>query len=180
MVGHARRQYDGDPERVFVLGMSSGAMMTNVLLARYPELFAAGAAFAGVPFGGFATEERAGWDARCATGRVVRTPAQWGDLVRAARPGHQGRRPRVQLWHSTADDILSHRNLHEAVKQWTDVHGVGQRPVLTDQPQPGWRRTRYGDPGVRPPVEAVSVAHAPHNVLLDGMAHHTLAFFGLA
>jgi len=34
----------GDPNRVFVTGASSGAMMTNVLLADYPDVFKACAA----------------------------------------------------------------------------------------------------------------------------------------
>ena len=32
------------------------------------------------------------------------------ELVRAAYPGYHGPRPRMQLWHGTADTILSHES----------------------------------------------------------------------
>ena len=51
MVNYSLDKYSGDPAKAFVLGSSSGAMMTNVLLGSYPDVFAAGAAYSGVPFG---------------------------------------------------------------------------------------------------------------------------------
>src|SRR2546423_9610707 len=53
MVDHAVLRLGGDSARIFVAGVSSGAMMTNVLLAIHPEVFSAGAAFMGVPVGCF-------------------------------------------------------------------------------------------------------------------------------
>jgi poly(hydroxyalkanoate) depolymerase family esterase len=40
-----------DRRRVYVTGVSSGAAMTSVILATYPEAFAGGAIIAGVPYG---------------------------------------------------------------------------------------------------------------------------------
>jgi poly(3-hydroxybutyrate) depolymerase len=40
-----------DPHRIFVTGLSAGGAMTSVMLATYPEVFAAGAVIAGLPFG---------------------------------------------------------------------------------------------------------------------------------
>ncbi|SDG63433.1 esterase, PHB depolymerase family [Sinosporangium album] len=177
MVAFAQREYDGDPKRVFAVGVSSGAMMTNVLLANYPDVFAAGAAFMGVPYGCFASPW--GWNVECAGGRIVKTPEQWGDLVRASYPGYRGRLPRIQLWHGTEDGALAYANLGEQVKQWTNVHGVGQNPVSTDNPQPTWTRTRYGNAGARAKVEAVSVAGVGHGLPTPGMAQHAVEFFGL-
>ncbi|GAA3661523.1 hypothetical protein GCM10022267_54640 [Lentzea roselyniae] len=51
MVSHARQRYNVDPARIVVAGFSSGAMMTNVLAAQYPDVFSAGSAFSGVPAG---------------------------------------------------------------------------------------------------------------------------------
>jgi endo-1,4-beta-xylanase len=49
MVDYAKQHYNVDPGRVFVTGFSSGAMMTNVLAAEYPDVLAAGSAFMGPP-----------------------------------------------------------------------------------------------------------------------------------
>ena len=61
--------------------------------------------------------------------------------------------------------VLRYPNFGEEIKQWTDVHGVGQTPATTDSPQSGWTRTRYGGTGAMAPVEANSfqgVGHALH------------------
>jgi acetylxylan esterase len=179
MVRYVLQRNNADPNRVFVAGSSSGAMMTNVLLGDYPDVFKAGAAFAGVPFGCFATTDGSMWNSQCANGQITKTPQQWGDLVRAAFPGYSGPRPRMQLWHGTADDTLRYPNFGEEIKQWTNVLGVSQTPSLTDSPQSGWTRTRYGGTGTMAPVEAISIQNGPHNILMSGMAARTIAFFGL-
>ncbi|WP_338071590.1 PHB depolymerase family esterase [Actinomadura bangladeshensis] len=174
MVRYTLQRYGGDASRVFVTGVSSGAMMTNVMLANYPDVFAAGAAFAGVPDGCFATADGSGWNSACANGTVLKTPQQWGDIARSADPGYSGPRPRVQLWHGTADDTLRYPNFGEEIDQWTNVHGLPATPTSTDQPQQGWTRTRYGDK-----VEAYSLQGVGHNLMASGMARRTIEFFGL-
>lgn len=39
MVRYVQQNHNGDPERVYVTGASSGGMMTNVLLGAYPDVF---------------------------------------------------------------------------------------------------------------------------------------------
>jgi acetylxylan esterase len=180
MVGYVQQRYGADANRIFATGASSGAMMTNVLLGDYPDVFRAGAAFMGVPFGCFATTPPNTWNSACANGQVVRTPQQWGDLVRTAYPGHTGARPRMQIWHGTNDSTLRYPNFAEQVKQWTNVHGVGQTPSSTDTPQSGWTRTRYGGTGATAPVEAISLQGAGHDLPRAGMAAMAIAFFGLS
>ncbi|MEU2064501.1 PHB depolymerase family esterase [Streptomyces sp. NPDC013455] len=179
MVDWTTRTYAADTSRVFVTGNSSGAMMTNVLLGDYPDVFAAGAAFSGVPFGCFATTDGSEWNSACSGGTVIRTPQAWGDLVRGAYPGYTGPRPRMQLWHGTEDDTLRYPNFGEAIKQWTNVLGVSQTPAATDTPVSGWTRTRYGGTGDRAPVEAISLQGVGHNLYSWGMASRALTFFGL-
>jgi len=180
MVQHVLRRHRGDPDRVFVTGASSGAMMTNVLVGAYPDVFSAGAAFMGVPFGCFATTDGSGWNSTCAEGGRSMTGREWGDLVRAAFPGYRGPRPRVQLWHGTEDDVLRYPNLAEAVKQWTDVHGVAETPCAVDHPEAAWTRSRYGAADVLAPVEAISIEGGDHGLPRPGMAEHAIRFFGLA
>nr|WP_241826879.1 PHB depolymerase family esterase [Streptomyces graminilatus] len=179
MVDWVTRTYRADTGRIFVTGASSGAMMTNVLLGDYPDVFAAGAAFAGVPFGCFATTNGSEWNSECADGRVIHTPQEWGNIVRNAYPGYTGARPRMQLWHGTADPTLRYPNFGEEVKQWTNVRGLGQTPSSTDSPRAGWTRTRYGATGNRAPVEAISLQGVAHDALRPGMAAMAITFFGL-
>ncbi|MET0387064.1 MAG: PHB depolymerase family esterase [Polyangiales bacterium] len=177
MVRYTLATYDANPARVYVTGTSSGAMMTNVMLGAYPEVFRAGAAFAGVPFGCFAGTER--WNAPCAEGDTTKTPAEWGDLVRAAYPSYAGPRPRVQLWHGDRDEVLSTHNFEEEIKQWTNVLGVSDKPASTEEGEPEQRytRTRYTDSAGVVQVEAMLEANTDHSLTM--VAEEVVAFFGL-
>jgi acetylxylan esterase len=179
MVRYVERHYRADPRRVFATGISSGAMMTNVLLGDYPDVFRAGSAMSGVAFGCFATTDGSLWNSACASGNVSKTPQEWGDLVRAADPGYRGPRPRMQLWHGTADTILYYPNFGEEVKEWADV--LHARLAYTDHPQPSWTHTVFTGWDGQTEVDAYSVAGATHNLGFDypDWAQLAIRFFGL-
>ncbi|GAA5051528.1 poly(hydroxyalkanoate) depolymerase family esterase [Thermocatellispora tengchongensis] len=164
MTNYVLQRYNGDPQRVFATGFSSGAMETINLLATYPDVFKAGAPFAGVPFGCLGP-----------AGCGDKTPQQWGDLVRNAYPGYTGPRPRLMAWHGTADSVLPYTMLQEEVDQWTNVHGLSQTPTSTDSPQSGWTRRVFGSGQ----VEAYTITGAGHDLPRTGMAAHAIRFFGL-
>ena len=164
MVRYVLQRYNADPERVFATGFSSGAMETNNLLATYPDVFKAGAPFAGIPYGCFGP-----------AGCGDKTPQQWGDLVRNAYPGYTGPRPRVMTWHGTNDNVLNYGMLQEQVDQWTNVFGISQTPTRTEYPQPNWVRRVYGSGE----VEAWTIQGAGHDLPHPGMAAYAISFFGL-
>ncbi|CCX14328.1 esterase/lipase [Pyronema domesticum] len=173
MVQWTLNKYNTDRNQVFVTGTSSGAMMTNVLLGAYPDVFAAGSAYAGVPFGCFAGPTA--WNSQCATGQIIKTPQQWGDLVRAAYPGYNGKRPRMQLFHGDKDETLYFPNFGEETKQWTNVLGLSQTPTITQQntPRATWIKRIYG----AGQVETIQETGQTHNLVI--MEDETLRFFGL-
>jgi poly(hydroxyalkanoate) depolymerase family esterase len=174
MVSWARTRYNVDPARIVVSGFSSGAMMANVLAAQYPDVFAAGSAFSGVPAGCFATADGSLWNSQCAGGGIVKTAQQWGDVARAMYPGYAGRYPRMQLWHGTTDTTLHYNNFGEELKQWTNLADLSQTPSYTDNPQPSWTRTRYGAI-----VEGISISGTGHTLPQPGMLGYAISFLGL-
>jgi len=182
MVTYAEQNFHGNPNAVYVTGASSGAMMTNVMLADYPDVFKAGVAFMGVPYHCFFTGTVDGWNSQCANGQVSMTAQQWGDLVRnTADPGYSGARPRMEVWHGTADGTLNFNNFGQEILQWTNVLGVSSTPTTTSTPKSGWTQTTYGGSGTMPPVEGISIAGAGH-VLPEsgqGMEAAAIAFMGL-
>src|SRR4051812_41848554 len=180
MITYTEQHYGGNPNAVYVTGESSGGMMTDVMAADYPDVFKAGAAFMGVPYHCFYTNSVKGWNGPCAGGQVSMTPQQWGDLVRNADPGYNGQRPRMQLWHGTADTTLNYNNLGEEIKQWTNVLGVSQTPSSTDTPVTNWNRTRYNGGSGTTQVEAYSIVGG-HQLPIQGtqMAAYAIHFMGL-
>ena len=134
MVKYALTKYDGDASRVYIFGGSSGGMLTQAMLAVYPDVFRAGSARAGVPAGcwadGYASSNQ--WSNNCAGGNTTKTAQQWGDLVRGMYPSYTGHRPRVQTMQGEADTTISYKNTAEAIKEWTNVLGLPTTPTSTD------------------------------------------------
>ncbi|WP_030512622.1 alpha/beta hydrolase family esterase, partial [Microbispora rosea] len=164
MVAYTRQRYNVDPSRIVVSGFSSGAMMTNVLAAQYPDVFSAASAYSGVPAGCFATTNGSLWNSQCSGGQLIKTAQQWGDQARAMYPGYTGRYPRIQLWHGTTDTTLAYPNYGEEIKQWTNLNGLSQTPAFTDHPQSSWTRTRYGNTSTQATVEGISISGVGHQL----------------
>ncbi|MFJ1591753.1 alpha/beta hydrolase family esterase [Kitasatospora albolonga] len=160
MVAHAATAYGTDPARVQVTGLSAGGAMTSVLLAAYPEVFAAGAVVAGIPYG-------CGVDVvsafSCMSPGTDRTPAAWAQSVRDAHPGYTGPWPRVAVWHGDNDPTVVPRNADELRDQWTAVHGLGQTPSRTSTLGPdNTRRSEYVTADGRTAVEVNKVPGIGH------------------
>ncbi|KAF1954272.1 acetylxylan esteras-like protein 1 precursor [Byssothecium circinans] len=175
MVRWTLQKYGGDKNRVFVTGTSSGAMMTNVLVGSYPDVFAAGSAWAGVAFGCYAADGYGVWSDACATGKIIKNGSEWAALVKSAYPGYTRYRPKLQVLHGTADTVLYPQNLKEEIKQWTSVFGVSDTPKETtkDTPLKGWTRYRYG-----PKFEAYEAAGVSHDI--PNQADLVMSYFDLA
>ncbi|XCM28759.1 PHB depolymerase family esterase [Streptomyces parvus] len=141
MVAHATTAYGVDTGRVQVTGLSAGGAMTSVMLAAYPDVFAAGAVVAGIPYG-CGTDVVSAFG--CMSPGVDRTPAAWAQAVRDAHPGFSGPWPRVAIWHGDNDATVAPRNADELRDQWTAVHGLGQTPDRTSTIGPNsTRRSEY-------------------------------------
>lgn len=165
-----------DPDRVFVAGVSSGAMMANVMAGAYPELFAAASGQAGVPFGCFAApaelvgtgKEFDYWSDACAKGKVVKTGHEWSQMVGLAYPGYSGPRPKIQIMHGSVDEVLDVKNYYEQIKLWTTVLEGGEQAsgsvmeptsVTANTPQRGWTKNVYGTRGLFEAFLAQGVSH---------------------
>ncbi|PTA43191.1 PHB depolymerase family esterase [Micromonospora sp. RP3T] len=146
MVDYARTTYGTDAGRVYVSGLSAGAAMSAVMLATYPDVFAAGSIIAGLPYR-CATSTTSAYS--CMNPGVDKTPAQWGDLVRNAYPGYAGKRPRVAVWHGTSDYTVNVANATESRDQWTNVLGVSATPTSTSSLPGGTSLEVYGSDQVR-------------------------------
>jgi poly(hydroxyalkanoate) depolymerase family esterase len=161
MVERAVRDHGIDRSRIFVTGLSAGGAMTAVMLATYPETFAAGAVIAGLPYGAALNVQSA--LESMFQGRTM--PArQLGDLVRAASP-HRGPWPRLSVWHGSADHVVKPGNAEELLKQWRDLHGLADMPDAEESVDGQARRT-WRDEAGRHVIESYSIAGMGHGTPL--------------
>lgn len=153
---------DIDPRRVFITGLSAGGAMTSAMLACYPEVFAGGAIIAGLPYGAADNVQQAFVSMfQCPT----RSAQEWGDLVRAAAPLHDGPWPRISVWHGNIDKTVIPPNADEILKQWTNVHGLQVTPssqVTVD----GYPRQTWFNEAGEELIESYTIIHMAHGTPL--------------
>jgi poly(hydroxyalkanoate) depolymerase family esterase len=125
MIARMSADHGIDPRRVFVTGLSAGGAMTSVMLATYPEVFAAGAIIAGLPYGVASNVREALTGMH---GAHAHSPHDLGELVRKASR-HEGKWPKLSVWHGSIDRVVNPANADEIVKQWLDVHGLPAAPM---------------------------------------------------
>ena len=166
MVEHAAIAYGVDPTRIYITGLSAGGAMTSVMLATYPEVFAAGAIIAGLPYGiAHSTQE--------ALAGMYRAPSrsgqELGDLVRKASP-HQAAWPRVSVWHGAADRTVNPANAGEIVKQWLDLHDLPDAPMSAADVD-GYPREVWWNSEGQTVVESYTITGMAHGTPLAIAGH---------
>ena len=180
MVSYTLNRFNGNKDNVYVMGASSGAMMTNVMVGSYPDVFEAGAAYSGAAFACFANSNSPptpmGANQTCAQG-LQHTPQRWAEYVRNAYPGYTGKRPRMQVIHGLADALVRPQCGYEQLKQWSAVLGLTNTNNVTGGAVPmgsQYTQVNYGDGSQLVGYFGQGVGHyAPPN------AQVMLRFFGL-
>ena len=162
MVARAVVDHGLDPRRVFATGLSAGGAMTAALLAAYPDVFAAGAVVAGLPYGA-----ATGLQEAVAAMRGVRPleAKRWGDKVRAAALGLAAPAPRISIWHGDADAVVHPGAAEALAAQWADVHGLGPADAAPGRSPRHARRVWRGRDG-EVKVELNTVAGMGHGAPL--------------
>jgi poly(hydroxyalkanoate) depolymerase family esterase len=147
--------------RIFITGLSAGGAMTSVMLATYPEVFAAGAVIAGLPFG-------VASNVREALSGMMQSPPrparELGDLVRGAS-NHRGPWPKLSVWHGSADRTVHPGNAGEIIKQWLDVHGLDEAPMSQADVDGYPRRVWWNDNG-ETVIESYTITDMAHGTPL--------------
>lgn len=176
MIAHMVTLHGLDDERIFVTGLSAGGAMTNVMLAAYPEVFAAGAIIAGLPYRAATSVHDA---LQVMLEGVVRPAQERARHILAASP--QGRAamqdhhandpvrwPRISVWQGLDDQTVKAVNATEIVKQWSPVLGVNEADARVDM-LAGQQRLRWRDDAGQVVLESISIKLLGHGVPIDTM-----------
>jgi poly(hydroxyalkanoate) depolymerase family esterase len=161
MIARMVDEHKIDQQRIFVTGLSAGGAMTSVMLSTYPEVFAAGAVIAGLPFG-------VASNVREALNGMFQSPSrparELGDLVRNAS-NHKGPWPKISVWHGSADRTVNPANANEIVKQWLDVHHLPSAP-MSEATVDGYPRQIWWNAAGETIVESYTITDMAHGTPL--------------
>jgi poly(3-hydroxybutyrate) depolymerase len=161
MVEQMVRDHGIDRRRIFVTGLSAGGAMTLVMLATYPDVFAAGAVIAGLPYGGATNAQEA---LRGMFQAPPKSSRELGDLVREASP-NTAVWPKLSVWHGSADRTVKPSNASEIIKQWLDVHGLPLAP-MSEQIVDGHPRQVWWNADGETVIESYTITDMAHGTPL--------------
>jgi poly(hydroxyalkanoate) depolymerase family esterase len=161
MVEQMVRDHDIDRRRIFVTGLSAGGAMTLAMLACYPDVFAAGAVIAGLPYGSATSTQEA---LRGMFQAPPRSAPELGNLVREASPNRSAW-PKLSVWHGSADRTVKPSNAGEIIKQWLDVHGLPLTP-MSEQIVDGHSRQVWWNADGETVIESYTIADMAHGIPL--------------
>ena len=137
--------------------------MTMAMLASYPDLFAAGAVIAGLPYG-VANGVMQAMSAMLQGDH--RSPAELARLL----PPNLERYPRLTVWHGGADHVVSPENAEAIAQQWAAAQGLSSKPNETlvegDRTISVWRVTA----GRKPAIELNLIRGLGHGVPLSTLS----------
>lgn len=146
------------------------------MAATYPELFSAGTVYSGVSAGCFYSSSGGvdAWNSSCAEGQVISTPSVWASIAENMYPGYSGARPKMQIYHGSADTTLYPQNYYETCKQWAGVFGYNYNAPTSTQnnsPLSGYTRTIWGSN-----LQGIYATGVGHTVPIQG--NEDMKWFG--
>jgi poly(hydroxyalkanoate) depolymerase family esterase len=162
MITAVQTRHRTDADKVFINGLSAGGAMAAVMLATYPDVFAAGAVIAGLPFAIAGTVPEALDRMR---GHGAPAPEKLPELVKNAS-AHSGPWPRLSVWHGSADKTVDQLNASALIDQWRPLHGVPAAPSETDTIN-GYPHRVWRDATGRAVIEEYCVTGLGHGTPLD-------------
>ncbi len=130
MIQYAILNFDIDPSKIFITGISAGGAMTNILLANYPDLFKSGAVLSGIPFKA-ANDLATAYAAM--QGKVVKTNEEWVASINENNPDYGGKYPNVVIVHGIDDQFVNIRNARIIEMQWNGIHKIDTEPTMVPE-----------------------------------------------
>ena len=130
MIQYAIQNYDIDPSKIFVTGLSAGGAMTNVLLANYPDLFDSGAILSGIPFKA-ANDLATAYAAM--QGKVEKSNEEWVAAISENNPNYEGEYPKVVIFHGFDDPFVNVKNAEIIEMQWKGIHKIESNPTMVPE-----------------------------------------------
>jgi len=121
IVGEVRTSYAVDPRRIYVTGLSAGGLMSSILLACYPEIFAAGASASGGMYGAATSLEEAGVMMKQGS---AHNPEQRGRDALSCAAGDKRLTMPMFVVHGSADKLVAPLNAEQAIAQFGQANDL--------------------------------------------------------
>jgi poly(hydroxyalkanoate) depolymerase family esterase len=166
MIQYCKAHYPIDNKRVFVFGLSAGAVMGTALMAAYPEEVTAGCSLAGPAIGtweGSLSQMKDLYDAD------LYVPESQLEKLRACNPGYVGTYPLLLTVQGGNDVLVTIEDQMKQINQWTAANGADAVPDKMEliHTNPNVERSVYTNSQGRTVVIAYQITGVGHVLPID-------------
>jgi poly(hydroxyalkanoate) depolymerase family esterase len=151
--------YEIDPERVYVAGLSAGGAMTAVLAATYPDIYAAAGVHSGLARGAARNVPSAYSAMQTGAGHIA------PEIAAAPMSGGARRAVPMIIFHGDKDDTVHPNNCAQLAEQaWPHARTLlrHERKQLRVKGGHGYTRTSYFDKGRHSVLEIWEIHNSGH------------------
>ncbi|MEX1002799.1 MAG: PHB depolymerase family esterase [Crocinitomicaceae bacterium] len=164
MIKYMIEHFPIDTSKIFIYGLSAGAAISVGVMVHYPELFKAGAIFAGAPYGIATNPVKA---TKVMLSAEDKTPEQWGDLVEIKK---ETQYPKILIFHGTNDHVVNIKNSYELIEQWTYIHNIdtiADDSIISFKENPAINRYSYTDNNLNELLVFYKILDGRHSLPVD-------------
>lgn len=166
MIRYAVKNLHADSTQIYSAGFSAGGAMSASLLATYPDVFKAGAVFAGGPYQ-LALTAKDG--AKAMLGNVNLTKEELKKRVLDQHPQSIASFPKLIVVQGLKDKVVDPKNAYLLVNQWIGLFSTISAPNKSN-PVPSYKalkRSSYSDETGKEQIVFYEVEDIGHRVLVD-------------
>ena len=167
MISYATSEWKIDTTRIYSVGFSAGAAMSVALLASYPDVFDAGASFAGAPFQ-LATNLREG--AKAMLGNMELASSELVSRVKRQLPTFTDNYPKLIVYQGLEDKIVDSKNSYILLNQWLGLQRPALKKMEAEFPLSNSKqikKTRYCDAALVDRIIFYEIDYVGHRVPID-------------
>lgn len=166
MIAYAKKYFAIDSNRIYITGLSAGAVMSVAMLSTHPETFKVGAIFAGGPYKLIPKPINT---VKMMLGKMYLPKDKLVNSVKEQNPNYKGAYPDLIIYQGLTDHVVNHKNAGLLVNQWTGLH---KSDTIPDKVEPVYKgitditRFEYTDSLGKPKVVLYEVSNLGHKVLV--------------
>ena len=167
MIDFAIDTYLIDTAKIFVYGLSAGALMSVALMADYPDLFNAGAILAGGPF--MSTSNPVNGLLSMIAPKN-KTAKELAEPVVQQNPNYKNKYPRMIIIHGNSDPVVHIKNSYQLIQQWTYLHKtdtIADQTMNSFEKHPDITKYIYRDTANNDVIIFYEVNNLGHALMID-------------
>lgn len=167
MINYLKLNWPVDTTRIFLYGVSAGAVMAQALAVTHPDVFSAAALFAGTAYG---LVNSVSGSLEIFTGKLK---VNHNELIAVAKNDlgrNQGVLPKIFIYQGLDDKVVPPENAYYLRDQWLGLHNAEASPGLAEsfyKGNPDITKTVYFNPQNEEVVTTYIIANLNHRLMIS-------------